>query len=325
MKVFLAILLVVLVVACSRSETSSENPKKAQTAQSAEVGKPDMATQVKRAIARGDVVKLERMLEQGYCAKDCSSEIALALEKSRNKKEVIGVILRYASEIHSVETGYYKTIRNPIEFAIKKHEYEIAGLLLQKTELKDSGGDYYHAYLGPIHDEDYPDDATMQLLSKLFLYGLRSKDEHGNLVGAAVANDKIRTLNFLIKSGFPMSKRVIHSYAISSNDPNILDVLIKNGADINARDKDGLTPLENRLSLSPPPSAALVAQLKNAGATVDEKKIEEKKAEYYRIDKERCEEINAKWWRAFAKASRGEKLLPGEDVALPGYCKKYLD
>jgi ankyrin repeat protein len=225
-------------------------------------------------------------------------------------------VLRYAkSRITTYDT-------HPISAAIRSGDYNIVKLMLDK-EHQDYSLDYF-CLMGAVDNKVLSDSETVVLLKLLVSKGaIYDKDDR--LIGAAVLKNKTLTVLYLISIGAPMNKdEVLFTYTLSNYDPVMLDALLKYGANVNARNSDGLTALEDRMSMTTPPPKILIEQLKAAGVPVSIGIVNTKKSEYFKYNKQQCEDINSQWWHAFANALRGEPLTHEEDISIPAYCKKYL-
>ena len=100
----------------------------------------------------------------------------------------------------------------------------------------------------------------------------RIRCPHGDRVPAAWSNPSPAVVEVLLKAGADVNAKdsegwtPLHAAAWSNQSPAVLEVLLKAGADVNAKSTDGVTPLHNAAANNPSP--AVLEILLKAGADV---------------------------------------------------------
>ncbi len=135
--------------------------------------------------------------------------------------------------------------RTPLYFAVRENRLEIAALLIAR------GGDplslaFYDSLLEMAHDRGYREMERWLRETLLQRFGAGSK---GEALAAAIRSRDLQNVRALLDAspellhaGDARSNQPIH-WAVMTRQPDLIDLLLARGADINARRFDGARPI----------------------------------------------------------------------------------
>lgn len=186
-------------------------------------------------IENDDNVTVKKLLEKGMHSKE-SEVLNTAIEK--NKKDIVELLISYGATVDSYEG------KPPVLLAAEKDYVDILKVLI-KNSANNINKEYpfYHSlvYEATIHDS---------INSVKYLLTLKPNlDEafsNNTILNYAVANDSIKIIEYLLKTGYTVNTASKFGYtplmtAVYNQDIDMVKYLLDKGANVNIKDKDGKT------------------------------------------------------------------------------------
>lgn len=204
------------------------------------------------AVMKGTYQEVEQLLAQGASVTEYESESALHAASQKGDVRIAALLLQHGADVHakSYESGW-----TPLHQAASEGHIAIAQLLLEhNADINEKSK--------PISSEVYAIDEPalhvaaraghLPMVQFLVEHGadinqLRTVPDVSTALHEAVEGDNLAVLAYLFEHGAtaqdipgiePLLVTACHNETL-----DILQLLIERGYDINAQDKDGLTPL----------------------------------------------------------------------------------
>lgn len=295
-----------------QERTKSEAAKAAVAAARLEEIRSYSEKDINKIISRGSVDEVKEIFEAGVCS-DCSQYINYALSYDRYfSSEIIEVILNNSAELKG----------HLFSKALDAKRYDVAKTILLSG--KENLSDCRLEFLKVASSERLSEDDAIQMIDAM----RNHKGYHcmePEILNGFIKQRKLKVVSWLMAGGTKAGKDALWSYVYGENTSvELFNSLLHDGADINHKSREGLTPLEWVLIWHHMADDRVDMWLK-AGAKLDESQLMQTKQKLRNAERAHCLELNEKWMRGVTKGLRGEEVPYSEDRPVPGYCNKYLN
>jgi ankyrin repeat protein len=215
-----------------------------------------------KSIERGDSATVKQLLSAGANPneKGSSSFTPLMMAVLKQNKEIIGMLLRAGADTNAGD----KVGTTALMMAVHSRDTEIVRLLLDKGADVAVKEPYYGRTALHVAAQVADADMMRMLLATSGNPDIRDSDDSTPLMIAASIN--IEVVKVLIEKGADVNARNKHGgtpLMMAIGSLQTMRLLLEHGADVNAKDKDNWTALERALLRGCPDEIRL---LEKAGA-----------------------------------------------------------